>query len=71
MSRSYKKNPGFYYKDKFFKRYHNKVVRHEPFDLLTSGNSHKKLTEFWNIQDWAFIWYGFPEYKSNYKAKMK
>lgn len=57
MSRSYKK-PYIKDKDKFFHKYWNRKVRHEPIDLDDIAPREKKLyrkqTEYWDITDWVF-----------------
>jgi hypothetical protein len=55
MSRSYKKNPGFYDRNPFMKSKANEKVRH--YKDLPDGNSYKKVSDSWSIHDHKFhIW---------------
>lgn len=55
MSRSYKKNPGFYDRCPFMKRIANQKVRH--YKDLMNGNGYKKVGDSWAIHDHKFhIW---------------
>jgi hypothetical protein len=55
MTRSFKKNPGFYDRSPFFKAKANEKVRH--CKDLQSGMAYKNVSESWNIHDYKFhIW---------------
>jgi hypothetical protein len=55
MSRSYKKSPGYYDRNPFFKAKANEKIRH--YKDLPNGMAYKKLSESWDIHDYKrHVW---------------
>ena len=68
MSRSYKHTPRCGdVKDKFFKKYANRKVRHlSTDDYPLNHKSYKKITCSWNICDYEIVGTSFEQYWENY-----
>ena len=57
MSRSFKKNPGFFDRNTFMKRQANKRVRRLPIDCesLGNGKNYRKHLCSYDICDWKYL----------------
>lgn len=61
MSRSYKKHKCYKSKDKFYKKYYNKIIRKND-KILYNGNSYKRAYPRWLVIDHRF-YFTETEYK--------
>ena len=62
MSRSYKKVGGWVDKNKFMKKYANRVVRRYKLEV-PSGMAYKKYFQSYTISDFKFLYFSIKEYK--------